>query len=40
MFLIILNFKFMKAGYFDAKTKMLERVIKKQPLFGILDFIT
>ena len=40
MFLIILNFKFVKAGYFDAKIKVLERVIKKQPLFGILDFIT
>ena len=35
MFFIILYFKFMKAGYFDAKTKLLERVIKKQPLFGI-----
>jgi hypothetical protein len=26
MFLIILNFKFMKAGYFDPKIKLLEQI--------------
>ena len=29
MFLIILNFKFMKAGYSNAKINLLEQIIKK-----------